>query len=252
MKIKLLSDLHLEFSDFTISYDGEDILILAGDISPSFESGLRLVQEYLKAAKNSEVILVLGNHDYYHSDLNTVEQKWRNVRLDHFHYLQNDSVVIKGTRFYGTTLWTDMNNADERSMAICKRCINDFYKIKDFTPPRFVATHLVARQNLKQALENSPEPVIVVTHHLPSYKSIAPKYAGCAFNPGFACTDMDDLVQHPKVKLWCHGHTHQNVDYFHGATRVVCNPRGYVQKLQDHEKRENQNFNGELILELNT
>jgi hypothetical protein len=30
------------------------------------------------------------------------------------------------------------------------------------------------------------------------------------------------------VALWVHGHVHNQRDYHIGATRVVCNPRGYV------------------------
>ena len=27
--------------------------------------------------------------------------------------------------------------------------------------------------------------------------------------------------------LWLHGHTHNNIDYYIGNTRVLCNQRGY-------------------------
>ena len=32
---------------------------------------------------------------------------------------------------------------------------------------------------------------------------------------------------HPQIKLWTHGHTHDVFDYVIGETRIVCNPRGY-------------------------
>jgi hypothetical protein len=35
-------------------------------------------------------------------------------------------------------------------------------------------------------------------------------------------------MDHPQIKLWTHGHTHDPFDYMVGKTRVVCNPRGYA------------------------
>jgi len=35
-------------------------------------------------------------------------------------------------------------------------------------------------------------------------------------------------MDHPQIKLWIHGHTHESFDYMVGDTRIVCNPRGYI------------------------
>ena len=35
-------------------------------------------------------------------------------------------------------------------------------------------------------------------------------------------------MDHPQIKLWTHGHTHEDFDYMVGETRIVCNPRGYI------------------------
>ena len=65
-----------------------------------------------------------------------------------------------------------------------------------------------------------------MTHHLPHWRSIHPKYEGIRSNPSFA-SDLDHLVRLP-VTLWVHGHTHESLDYVSNGTRVVCNPRGYL------------------------
>jgi hypothetical protein len=40
---------------------------------------------------------------------------------------------------------------------------------------------------------------------------------------------LDDFIEsRPQIRLWLHGHTHHNFNYWIGETRVVCNPRGYV------------------------
>jgi len=40
-------------------------------------------------------------------------------------------------------------------------------------------------------------------------------------------------MDHPQIRLWTHGHTHEDFDYMVGSTRIVCNPRGYI----NHEER---------------
>lgn len=68
---------------------------------------------------------------------------------------------------------------------------------------------------------------VLVTHHLPSYRSVAPNFGGHPLNPCYA-SNLDGLIERYKPALWIHGHTHMSCDYQLGATRVVCNPRGYV------------------------
>jgi len=45
------------------------------------------------------------------------------------------------------------------------------------------------------------------------------------------------MLDHAQIRLWTHGHTHEDFDYEIGTCRVVCNPRGYV----GHEPRA-QNY----------
>ena len=52
-------------------------------------------------------------------------------------------------------------------------------------------------------------------------------------NGGFRSNCDDFISYRPQIKLWMHGHTHEDFDYVLGETRVVCNPRGYV----NHENR---------------
>jgi hypothetical protein len=45
-------------------------------------------------------------------------------------------------------------------------------------------------------------------------------------NRFFLC-DMSGLIERVQPPLWCFGHTHDAVDKDVGATRLLCNPRGY-------------------------
>jgi len=76
----------------------------------------------------------------------------------------------------------------------------------------------------------SPARTIVVTHHAPSVRSEARLHVSSPLSPAFA-SNLDSLVQQSGVPLWIHGHTHHNVDYMLGATRVLTNQRGYPDQL---------------------
>ena len=47
-------------------------------------------------------------------------------------------------------------------------------------------------------------------------------------NGGYHNSYEDYIMDHPQIKLWTHGHTHERYDYMIGETRIVCNPRGYI------------------------
>jgi Icc-related predicted phosphoesterase len=70
---------------------------------------------------------------------------------------------------------------------------------------------------------------VVVGHHAPSRLSTHPRYKHDTLMNGAYSSSLDDfIVDHPQIKLWTHGHTHEDFDYMLGSTRVVCNPRGYI------------------------
>jgi hypothetical protein len=74
-----------------------------------------------------------------------------------------------------------------------------------------------------------PGSYVVVGHHCPSESSVAECYKGNLLNGAFRSRLDDFILARPQIKLWLHGHTHHNFDYEIGSTRVVCNPRGYIE-----------------------
>ena len=74
--------------------------------------------------------------------------------------------------------------------------------------------------------QHDPDRTIVVTHHAPSARSEAPQYARSPLTPAFA-SNLDSLIEQSKIPLWIHGHTHYNVDYRLGSTRILTNQSGY-------------------------
>lgn len=70
---------------------------------------------------------------------------------------------------------------------------------------------------------------VVVGHHAPSKLSTHPRYKHDTLMNGAYSSDLNEFIlAHPQIKLWTHGHTHEDFDYMLGTTRIVCNPRGYI------------------------
>jgi Icc-related predicted phosphoesterase len=70
---------------------------------------------------------------------------------------------------------------------------------------------------------------IVVGHHAPSSLSIAEQFKHDTLMNGAFHSQLDEFIeQRPQIKIWFHGHMHNNSNYWIGETRVVCNPRGYI------------------------
>ena len=78
---------------------------------------------------------------------------------------------------------------------------------------------------------------IVVGHHAPSKLSTHPRYQNDTLMNGGYSSSLDFFIEeHPEILLWTHGHTHETFDYNIGTTRIVCNPRGYI----NYENRAEQ------------
>jgi calcineurin-like phosphoesterase family protein len=90
---------------------------------------------------------------------------------------------------------------------------------------------------------------VVVTHHLPSGRSIEPTHREHKIAPAYA-SNLELLVQ--RADLWIHGHVHWSVDYQIGRCRVICNPRGRPGRNRTCSAipYENADFNSTLTVEI--
>lgn len=255
MKILLVSDLHLEFEDITITNPGVDVLVLAGDImtlepwykrvmdhtdSPSWigKRADRLIRYrgFFDRVTNEfpHVVWVLGNHEFYGFRwFQGVELAREVAQTYNIHMLERDCVTIGDVTFVGGTLWTSMNKADPVTMYVCGSGMNDYRVIVNdhngfskITPRDTVTRHRTTVDYLVDAVEGCQK-VVVVTHHAPTNLSVHPRYVGDALNYAYHSDLSEWILDRPQIKLWCHGHTHDPHDYLVGTTRVVCNPRGY-------------------------
>lgn len=113
--------------------------------------------------------------------------------------------------------------------------IQDGMKMKEevatFTPQDAMEDHFknVAYINEVYSSMGEGEKMIVVGHHAPCKKSTHPRYAwDTLMNGGYSSELSEFMLDRPNIKLWTHGHTHEDFDYMVGDCRVVCNPRGYI------------------------
>ena len=204
-----------------------------------------------------QVIYVMGNHEHYHGDYATSADILRKfcAEWDNVHFLDKDSVKIDDVIFIGGTLWTDMNGEDELTMRHIAGMMNDFRIVQNsnrvvnyksfengldgpptfhtrtasFSPADAVEDHRAMMSYIQTIIEGRfDEKFVVVGHHAPSKASTHPRYKDEEIMNGGYSTNLDDfIIDHPQIKLWTHGHTHEDFDYRVGSTRVVCNPRGY-------------------------
>ncbi len=202
LKIQYISDLHLERR---IGYPrlkavADSVLFLLGDIghfdNPNYKQFLSYV-----AHNWNHVFMVAGNSEYqgcnirleYDEKLAEAIQGYPNIQ-----YLNNKSsdftfVKSAGIKIAGTTLWTDESEGVLRHR-----------------PNRLGCCHRTDSEWLDMELSSSKLPVLVLTHHLPSYHLISPTFSAGSVQqmyPHFWASHSDHLIRSP-VKAWFCGHLH--------------------------------------------
>ena len=229
MRVRILSDLHLECAPFDAPACDADAVVLAGDVHNGAAGIL-----WAGATFRQPVLYVAGNHEYYGHDVDSAPEKFATAaRACGVTLLDCSERNLAGVRFLGCTLWADYTLAPpgERARVIDdSRMRNpDYVAIRragrPFTPEDSI--ELCGRHRAWLADRLSEEfagPTVVITHFAPHPRSIAPVFATHPANPAFI-VDLEFLMG--RAALWIHGHTHTRFDYRVHGTRVVCNPRGY-------------------------
>ena len=241
MKLRYLSDLHLEFikpnkiEEFIkkIPLGNHEVCILAGDVGSPYQLNYDVFMNAI--SKNfKKTFIISGNHEYYNKTKTIQEtnqfmkeyfQKFNNIS-----FLNNNYEIYNNYCFIGTTLWSKIINPQYK--------INDVYNIPNFDYVEYNRLHLLNVDFLKDTLEHN-ENCVVITHHVPSYSLIDIKYKTrnmLPYNQWFYC-NMDELFEpnKNKIKCWIYGHTHTTSNVIINGIPFLCNPIGYP--------NENKNVN---------
>lgn len=242
--IQLISDIHLEmynhgapqFIQFVKKVPQADYLALLGDIGTPEDP---LLGEFLQWCSQQWkfVFWIPGNHEYYNYsrgpfkdkkekllDLRAVVAPYPNVLL-----LHRNTYTIGNVRILGCTLWSHIPPQDERTALLY---MADFRRIyvrgRNARPADFNHWHEKDMLWLTKQLEiahNEKKMVLVLTHHIPSFQLIHPKYREYPINSCFA-TNLEHLFHSPLHGWFC-GHTHTSQDQVIDGVHCCLNPYGY-------------------------
>ena len=240
MKLRIMSDLHLEFGTLEIPRTDDESsthLILAGDIFLSEHHWMPVPFFEDISSRFAQIILIAGNHEFYDGVWPDSIGTIRNVirEFPNITFLEKETLVFDNTAFIGATLWTDMSNKDWFTIQRAKDGMNDFYKIKTsdgktLHPNDVVDDHLIAREFIfNEIAKHKAEgrKTVVITHHLPCSLSVPPRFKNDPLTGAYV-TELSNQIFDTQPTLWIHGHTHSSSDYLLENTRVICNPRGYT------------------------
>ena len=237
MKIQYASDLHLEFAenwrylkDNPMKVSG-DILVLAGDIGYLGDENYSRHPFWDWASENyKEVICCLGNHEFYkYFDLATLQDGYSLEIRPNIHSYYNGVVHLGNTDIILSTLWSKIPVEDAY---YTEQCVTDFRRILYdnhlLTHAEFNREHDRCFTFIKKAVADSKATHrIVVTHHVPSFRMLCPKYLCSRINGAFT-VELEDYIKNSGIEYWIYGHSHYNIDVQIGQTRCVSNQFGYV------------------------
>jgi len=151
--------------------------------------------------------------------------------MNDFRIIQNSSEMVSYKTMVNAYDGDGNVKLDDNGLPIQKA---EFHKRPArFTPQDTVQDHKKMLEYIQvttaMLASMNPNKYVVVGHHAPSKASTHPRYQTEVIMNGAYSSRLDDFIlNHPQIKLWTHGHTHEEFDYMVGTTRVVCNPRGYI------------------------
>lgn len=260
---QLVSDLHLEyynkvefnktlFNDFIIP--SAPNLIIAGDIGYQHLDNYDIFMKLCSESFN-KTFLVLGNHDYYCYknneilNMDEIETKIKTIieKYDNIHLLLNNIFEFDNCVILGTTLWTDI---PFNMGPYISKTINDYnYIYQEDSLITTNKTNYLHYNNVKWLEEMinkySDKKIIIVTHHLPSFKLISEKYANNPMNYAFA-TNLEHLIK-DNVVYFCSGHTHCSFNIKINNCTLLVNPKGYPYK---NGKNENELYDKQFVFNI--
>lgn len=278
VRLRVTSDLHVEkVSEANVlaalyalvrDPDVHHAAVMAGDLAEARDCAAVARETYPNACA---IMIVPGNHEGYGCtegrDGAIRMMREGAARLPGVHVLHDDVLDLPLpcgagetiVRFIGTTLWTDYDLCGDRAaaMALCDKKLNDHRAAGgDAGAPPHPASetlerHLRSRVWMRAALAAVPDelPVVAVTHHLPSLRSVAPRWYGETASATLA-SHADELLG--RAHLFVHGHAHDSCMWRYNPaaserpTLVVCNPLG----MPSGTGWQNTDFNPRLDVEL--
>ena len=248
MKIRYISDIHLEFINPNkiekylkrIEPNKDDIYVCAGDIGDPYKYHYDIFMKYM--SKNfKKVFVIAGNHEYYNNDkdINETDEYLDEYfkRYDNISYLNNSYEYYEGYCIIGTTLWSKITNPQYE--------INDVKRIRNFDYIEYNRLNKKCVKFLEETV-NINTKCIIITHHMPSSSLINEKYRTPNMLPysQWFYSNMDNFIEKNKDKIlcWIYGHTHMPSEEMINDIQFICNPIGYPNENKDNNYNKSINI----------
>ena len=154
-------------------------------------------------------------------------------RMNDFQLIKNSNRVTHHKNVvYAKNPEDDSLLRDVNNELVIER-VDHYEKASRWSPEDSVEDHKKMVDYIDIVTQDKSKKYVVVTHHAPSSESIAECYKHDTLMNGAFHSDLSEFIlDRPQIKLWTHGHMHNQSDYGIGDTRVVCNPRGYIKYEQ--------------------
>jgi Icc-related predicted phosphoesterase len=215
MKLHILSDLHRNLAgNVVIPPIDADVVLLAGDIDRGLDS-----LQWAMDTFTTPTLFVLGNHETKPGNIETLEKFRDKSENSVVTILENDVIEKDSVRFLGCTLWAPTNQSMRTAMNNSIEWLHEM-----------------------QSNEYTGK-TVVITHYPPLQQSLSPEMLMDEALANRMSVDLRDLILSSNISLWVHGHIHKKQDYICGATRIVCNPRGYADRVEPR-------FNNHFVVEI--
>ena len=269
LRVWVMSDLRVDLAPLRLPdpLPAFDVLLVAGNVSNDLGSSLSWLADNLAGRQGERpVVLVPGNAEFWNGrgKADTLRESRILASRLGITLLSDEAVRIPdaggtGVQVLGSTLWTDwgIEGRDRATLArgYARRFHPDCRRIRlgprtRYLPHDAAGAHARSRAFIEDALVSikvqsgsfgtSPvalvhgtrpgDRAIVLTHHAPSRRSLAPRPPhGLPVDWG-AAAQASDLEHRMTARgapvLGVHGHVPRPVDLRIGRTRVVANPRG--------------------------
>jgi len=205
-----------------------------------YATSASILKDALKHLPNIHVldkeVFTLGDYVFLGGTLWTDMNAEDEMTMNHVSRRMNDFQICKNslrTVNFRTQEPTLDENGDHKKDAEGKPMYHAVFKTREayLSPQDAVEDHKAMLKFIETNYNMTPPwmTTIVVGHHAPSKLSEHPRYKKDQLMNGAYNSKLDQFIMdRPGIKLWTHGHTHEDFDYMIKGCRVVCNPRGYI------------------------
>ena len=215
--LQYISDLHLERRKNIIKIPVKgNYLALCGDIGNPNHSNYKQLLKY-SSNEFEKTFIIAGNHEYNNKSItkmNFVNDQIDDIvsNFNNVFFLNNNYYKLnKYTILFGTTLWTKSTNHKLHNKSI-----------------NWLENNIV---------DNLNKNIIIISHHLPSYKLIVPKFRKLKYKYLFDryASNLEYIMEYPNIKVWLCGHSHCQYNTFINGTYCAINALGHNKNINYDE-----------------